>query len=72
MIINEEQLAHALADMVYPARRWQAIAWADFNCTSEQIRNALLELPELTYVSFGEIVETLRAIDQVGADGHSR
>jgi hypothetical protein len=66
LIINEEELAHALTGMVYPARRWQTIAWADFNCTSEHVRNALRELPELTYADFREVVEILRAIDQVG------
>lgn len=68
MGIAEEQLAHALAGMVYPARRWQTIAWADFNCTSDQIREALRELPERTYADFGEVVDALRAIEQVGAD----
>jgi hypothetical protein len=58
--------------MVYPARRWQTIAWADFNCTSEQVRNALRGLPELTYADFDEVVDTLRAIERVGAGGRSR
>ena len=40
-IISEDQVAHALTGMPYPARRWQAIAWADFNCASDRVREAL-------------------------------
>ena len=62
-IIGEEQLAHALTGMPYPARRWQ-IAWADFNCASDQVRAALQRLPELTYTHLDDVLDTLRTIER--------
>jgi hypothetical protein len=44
--INGGQLTHALAGMPYPARRWQTITWAEYNCASEQLLKALRYLPK--------------------------
>ena len=62
--ISGELLAHALAGMPFPARRWQTMAWAEFNCASEQVREALRYMPDRNYTTLSEIVETLTAIEQ--------
>ena len=55
VIICREQLDHALAGMPWPARRWQTAAWADFNCASGQVREALRHLPDKTYANIGDL-----------------
>lgn len=47
---------HALAGMAYPARYWQVLAWADYNCANSNIRNALWRLPVKTYRNLAEII----------------
>jgi hypothetical protein len=63
-IISGSQLAHALAGMPYPARRWQTLTWADFNCASDQVRDALRRLPDKTYSTPRELLEALAAIER--------
>ena len=66
-IISGEHLAHALAGMSFPARQWQAVAWADFNCASAQVREVLRHMPDRNYGSAEEILVTLAAIEQRAA-----
>lgn len=67
-IINGAELAHALAGMPYPARRWQTVAWADYNCASSQLREALRHLPDRTYVSLNQLIDTITAIERRAAE----
>jgi hypothetical protein len=64
MIISRDQLDHALVGMPWPARRWQTAAWADFNCASGQVREALRNLPDNTYANIGDLRDTIAAIEQ--------
>ena len=70
-IISGEQLTHALAGMPFPARRWQTMAWADFNCASKQTREALRHIPVKMYTTICEIMETLAEIEQREAAARS-
>jgi hypothetical protein len=63
-IISREELDHALAGMPWPARRWQTAAWADFNCASGQLREALRHLPDKTYAHIGDLINTIAAIER--------
>lgn len=58
--INGGQLTHALVGMPYPARRWQTVTWAESNCASQQLLEALRELPNKTYDTIYEIMDALR------------
>lgn len=62
--ISGEQLEHALAGKPLPARRWQTVAWAEFNCASEQVLEALRHMPDRTYASIYAIKATLTAIER--------
>lgn len=64
-VISGEQLAHALAGMQFPARRWQTAAWADFNCASAQLREAVRGIPDQTYTSFEEIMKAMAVVEGV-------
>jgi hypothetical protein len=47
----------ALAGMRFPARRWQLIAWADYNCASLSTRDLLSRLSEVTiYRDLGHVL----------------
>jgi hypothetical protein len=52
-------LDYALAGMAYPARYWQILAWADYNCASGKLRKALWQLPDRTYLNRQAIVAAL-------------
>jgi hypothetical protein len=52
-------LDYALAGMVYPARYWQILAWADYNCATGELRKALWRLPHKAYVDQRAIVAAL-------------
>lgn len=54
--VGSYDINHALAGMAYPARYWQVLAWADYNCASSNTRNALWHLPVKTYLNLTEIV----------------
>jgi hypothetical protein len=62
-IMSEFELAHALNGMPYPARRWQLVAWADYNCASSQVREALRHLPDRAYASPKQLTDTIGAIE---------
>ena len=63
-IIGPDQLDNALAGMPWPARRWQTVAWADFNRASAQLREVLRHLPDNTYANVDELINTMAAIEQ--------
>jgi hypothetical protein len=58
--INGNQLTHALGGMPYPARRWQTVTWAEYNCASEEVLEALRYLPNKIYSSIYEIMDALQ------------
>jgi ABC-type transporter Mla subunit MlaD len=65
------QIAQALVGMPYPARRWQILAWAEYNGAGSPLRMALLEIPEKSYGSLGEIKanvlpEIMKVVDSRG------
>jgi hypothetical protein len=66
-IISEAELVHALTGMPYPAHRWQLVAWADYNCASSQVREALRHLPDRTYASLSQLIDTIAAIERRAA-----
>lgn len=66
-IMSELELAHALTGMPYPARRWQLVAWADYNCASSQVREALRHLPDRTYASPKQLTDTIGAVERRAA-----
>jgi len=63
-IINRAELAQALGGMPYPARRWQTVAWADWNCASGQVREALRNLPDRMYADLGELIDLIAQIER--------
>lgn len=52
-------LDYVLAGMAYPARYWQILAWADYNCAGSKLRKALWQLPDRTYLNQQAIVAAL-------------
>jgi hypothetical protein len=50
-MFSAEQLARACKGVSFPARRWQLAAWADWNCATGELREALRQLPDQVYIS---------------------
>lgn len=72
LTINNYQLDHALTGMPYPARRWQLLGWADFNCASRKLRDVLAGVPDRVYKSKRDVVEVIAAAGKLReeADSH--
>lgn len=66
-LLETDQLQHALAGMAYPARRWQMVTWADHNCASGEVREALRHLPDRRYASFDELISLVAAVERRAA-----
>lgn len=66
-LLSTDQLLHALTGMPYPARRWQMAAWADHNCASGEVREALRHLPDREYASFDELINLVEAVERRAA-----
>jgi hypothetical protein len=58
----QERLGWVLADLVYPARRWQVLAVSDLYGVDAATRALLEQLPERRYHSLGEVVGVLTAV----------
>jgi hypothetical protein len=57
--LEARNLDYVLAGMTYPARYWQILAWADYNCATSKLRKALWQLPDKTYVNQRAIAAAL-------------
>ena len=69
-LFDTHQLSYALAGMPYPARRWQMVTWADFNCASSVVREALHHLPDQEYTSPQALRQTIAEIERRAAAVH--
>jgi hypothetical protein len=63
-----------LSGLAYPARKWQVVAWAEFNGASALILEVFHEMPERSYDCLCQVVESLhrlRSLREQGC-GHRR
>ena len=58
----QERLGAVLADLAFPARRWQVLAVSDLYGVDTATRALLEQLPERHYHSLAEIVGVLAAV----------
>jgi hypothetical protein len=63
-MFSAEQLNVAVDGVSFPARRWQLVAWADWNCASSALREALRHVPDQVYVSPGQLMELFDAAER--------
>ncbi len=56
------RLAPVLADLTFPARRWQVVAVSDLYGCDGVTRGLVDRLPERTYSSLGDLVGVLAAV----------
>jgi hypothetical protein len=61
-MFDAEQLARACEGVPFPARRWQLTVWAEWNCASSELCEALHHLPDELYTSTGQLVELFEAV----------
>jgi hypothetical protein len=64
VVFSAEQLTVACAGVGLPARRWQLAAWADENCASGEVREALRHIPDRTYTSVDDLAALFAAVAQ--------
>jgi hypothetical protein len=72
MDTSADQVAAVLAGMSYPARRWEIIAWAEYNGASRVMLDALLQIPEHAYSWPHEIADALVASGLIASCRHRR
>jgi hypothetical protein len=61
-MFSAEQIAHACDGVPFPARRWQLVAWAEWNCASSELCEAFRHLPGDLYTSSGQLVELFESV----------
>lgn len=61
-MFTAEQLEYACAGVPFPARRWQLVAWADWNCASTELREAFRHLPDQLYTGTDQLLGLFEAI----------
>lgn len=59
-----QQLSSALEGVPFPARRWQLAAWADWNCASSEMREALRHVPDKLYAAPEELADLFDEVDR--------
>jgi hypothetical protein len=64
VVFSAEQLTVACAGVGFPAWRWQLAAWADENCASGEVREALRHIPDRTYTSVEDLAALFAAVAQ--------
>jgi len=58
---DEPRLSELLADLTYPAEKWQITSCADIHGVDTRIRRALYGLPARTYHDVNDVTTTLAA-----------
>lgn len=63
---TKERIAAAVVGVRYPARKWELLAWADYNGADTEMRRALWALPGGVYRSLAEVAEAVVSTSRRG------
>jgi hypothetical protein len=70
--LGTEQVAGPLAGIAYPARRWEIVAWAQYNGASPMMTEMLLAIAEREYPGPTQIARALPGTAKPTCCRHSR